>query len=91
MLKLVRLSRERERRMRAERQSIRSQLVAQARAVTDGIDGYALVAFRHSANGQLDTWTDYGVRDAADLFVLPDLIKEKIRKRINDEAEPVDD
>lgn len=80
---LVHLNRERDRRTRSERDSVRAHLVTHARDIDSGIDGYALVAFRRLGDGQIETRAEYCVRDAADMFILPDLAREKIARRIN--------
>lgn len=89
-MKIVRLNRERDRRSRAERQSVRASFVAEVRDIDTGIDGYAFVAYRRQPDGSIETWAEYGVRDVIDLYGLPDMAREKIRRRIDRSAERVD-
>lgn len=90
-VKLVRLNRERECRIRAERASVRARLVAKAREIDDGIDGYALVVYRHNSDGSVMTQTDYCVRDSRDLYRLPDMAREKVSTAINSSTKTDED
>ena len=47
------------------------------------IDGFTLLTYqKDGVSGILSTMTRYSVRDVMDLFVLPDMAKEKIRREI---------
>lgn len=50
--------------------------------------GFVIVSYDRKPNGEFSSGTDFFVKDAMDLFILPHFASDKIRKCRDDSARP---